>query len=86
LLQEEHLGKSNPRRKELTKEETIKLAKLESIASKLRRGENVQNRQLQTWLSEEAANSGTAINDARAIDVAFSSFFESEIEGINLAN
>jgi len=53
LLQEEHLGKSNPRRKELTKEETIKLAKLESIASKLRRGENVQNRQLQTWLSEE---------------------------------
>ena len=34
-------------------EETTKLAKLESIAAKLIRGKNVQNRQLQTWLSED---------------------------------
>jgi hypothetical protein len=43
---------SNPRR-ELTAEETKRLNKLEGIADKLKRGENVQNRQLQTWLSEE---------------------------------
>ena len=42
----------NPRRK-LTSEETKRLSKLEGIADKLRRGENVQNRQLKTWLSEE---------------------------------
>jgi hypothetical protein len=30
-----------------------KLAKLEGIAEKLKRGEHVQNRQLQTWLSED---------------------------------
>ena len=34
-------------------EEAKRLAKLEAIADKLKRGENVQNRQLQTWLSEE---------------------------------
>tara|TARA_B110000858_G_C17546106_1_gene355860 strand:- start:34 stop:189 length:156 start_codon:yes stop_codon:yes gene_type:complete len=34
-LLQEHLEQSNPRRKELTKEETIKLAKLEEIATKL---------------------------------------------------
>ena len=43
---------ANPRR-ELTTEEAKRLAKLEKIADKLKRGENVQNRQLQTWLSEE---------------------------------
>ena len=48
-----HLDRTNPRRKELTRHEATKLAKLEAIAAKLRRGENVQNRQLQTWLSEE---------------------------------
>ena len=42
--------KSYPRR-ELTAEEAKRLAKLEAIAEKLKRGENVQNRQLQTWLS-----------------------------------
>lgn len=42
----------NPRR-ELTTEETKRLNKLGGIADKLRRGENVQNRQLQTWLSDE---------------------------------
>jgi len=51
-LLQERLGKINPRRK-LAKDEAIKLAKLEGIAEKLKRGENVQNRQLQTWLSED---------------------------------
>ncbi len=40
-------------RRELTTEETERLNKLEGIADKLRRGVNVQNRQLQTWLNEE---------------------------------
>jgi hypothetical protein len=47
---QERLDKTIPRRK-LAKDETTKLAKLEGIAEKLKRGENVQNRQLQTWLS-----------------------------------
>ena len=51
-LLQERLDKANPRRK-LAKDETTKLAKLEGIAEKLKRGENVQNRQLQTWLSED---------------------------------
>ena len=51
LLQEQ-IEKTNPRR-ELTNEETKRLRKLEGIADKLKRGENVQNRQLQTWLNEE---------------------------------
>jgi hypothetical protein len=51
-LLQERLDKNNPRRK-LAKDETTKLAKLEGIAEKLTRGENVQNRQLQTWLSED---------------------------------
>ena len=50
-LLQERLDKVNPRRK-LAKDETTKLAKLEGIAEKLKRGESVQNRQLQTWLSE----------------------------------
>ena len=36
----------------LTSQETKRLDKLEAISEKLRRGENMQNRQLQTWLSE----------------------------------
>ena len=48
----ERIEKANPRRK-LTVEEAKRLAKLETIADKLKRGENVQNRQLQKWLSEE---------------------------------
>ena len=48
----ERLEKANPRR-ELTNEESKRLRKLEGIADKLKRGENVQNRQLQTWLSED---------------------------------
>ena len=51
-LLQERIEKANPRR-ELTAKETKRINKLEGIADKLKRGENVQNRQLQTWLSEE---------------------------------
>ena len=51
-LLQERIEKTYPCR-ELTAEETKRLSKLEGIADKLRRSENVQNRQLQTWLSEE---------------------------------
>ena len=50
-LLQERIDKANPRR-ELTSEEAKRLAKLEAIAEKLKRGKNVQNRQLQTWLTE----------------------------------
>ena len=49
---QKRIEKANPRR-ELTAEETNRLRKLEAMADKLKRGENVQNRQLKTWLSEE---------------------------------
>jgi hypothetical protein len=48
----ERTNEANPRRT-LTTYETKRLTKLEAIADKLKRGENVQNLQLQTWLSEE---------------------------------
>ena len=51
-LLQERIEKANPRRNLLLKKPNA-LAKLEAIADKLKRGENVQNRQLQTWLSEE---------------------------------
>ena len=51
-LLQERMEKANPRRK-LTSEEVKRQAKLEAIAGKLKRGENVQNRQLKTWLSED---------------------------------
>ena len=51
-LLQERIEKANPRRN-LNSEETRRLAKLEAIASKLKRGENLQNRQLQTWLSDD---------------------------------
>ena len=51
-LLQERIDKANPRRK-LTAEEAKRLNKLEAIADNFRRGENVQNRQLQTWLSED---------------------------------
>ncbi len=51
-LLKERIDKANPRRT-LTAEEEIKLSKLEAIAAKLRREENVQNCQLQTWLSKD---------------------------------
>ena len=50
-LLQERIAKANPRR-ELTVDEERRLSKLKAIAANLRRGENVQNRQLQTWLSE----------------------------------
>lgn len=51
-LLQERLDKVNPRRK-LAQDEITKLAKLEGIIEKLKRGEHVQNRQLQTWLSAD---------------------------------
>ena len=51
-LLQERTDKANLPRK-LTSEEAERLAKLEAIAHKLKHGENVQNRQLQTWISEE---------------------------------
>ena len=51
-LLQERIDKANPRRT-LTAEESKRLSKLEAIADKLKRGENVQNRQLQTWLSAD---------------------------------
>ena len=45
-LLQDRVEKTNPRR-QLTNEEAKRLAKLEAIAVKLKRGENVQNRQLQ---------------------------------------
>ena len=51
-LLRERTEKANPHR-ELTTEEAKRLEKLEAIADKLKRGENVQNRLLQTWLGED---------------------------------
>ena len=51
-LLQERIEKANPRRN-LAAVEAKRLAKLEAIADKLKRGENVQNRQLQTWLSDD---------------------------------
>jgi hypothetical protein len=51
-LLQERIEKANPRRK-LTAEETKRLEKLEAISIRLKRGQNVQNRQLETWLSED---------------------------------
>ena len=48
----ERLDKANPRR-ELTTGEIKRFNKSEGIADKLKLGENVQNRQLQTWLKED---------------------------------
>ena len=51
-LLQEWIEEANPRRN-LNAEETKRLSKLKLIADRLKRGENVQNRQLQMWLSEE---------------------------------
>ena len=51
-LLQDRIDNANPRRN-LTAEEVKRLNKLEAIADKLKRGENVQNRQLQTWISED---------------------------------
>ena len=52
MMLQERIEKANPRRA-LTAEEAKRINKLEGITNKLKRGENVQNRQLQTWLSED---------------------------------
>ena len=51
-LLQQRIETANPLRN-LTAEETKRLKKLEAMADKLKRGENVQNRQLQTWLKED---------------------------------
>ena len=51
-LLQERIEKAKSSR-ELNAEELKRLAKLEAITDKLKRGKNVQNRQLQTWLSED---------------------------------
>ena len=57
-LLQEHIDKANPRRT-LTAEEQRRLTKLKSIAARLKRGENVQNRQLQTWLTQDEYSTTT---------------------------
>jgi hypothetical protein len=54
-LLQERINKTNPRRT-LTADEQRRLSKLEAVAENLMRGENVQNRQLQTWLSKTSTN------------------------------
>jgi hypothetical protein len=51
-LLQERINKTNPR-SILTADEQRRLSKLEAVAEKLMRGENVQNRQRQTWLSDD---------------------------------
>ena len=51
-LPQERIENANPRR-ELTAEENKRRNKLEGIAAKRKRGENVQNRQLRAWLSDD---------------------------------
>jgi len=57
-LLKERIGKANLRRK-LTAEEAKRLNKLSEIADRLKRGENVQNRQLQTWLTQDEYSTTT---------------------------
>ena len=52
-LLQERFERNKPRRETPRNEEAKRLSKLQAIADKLKRGENVQNRQLQTWLSED---------------------------------
>ena len=52
MLLQERISQTNSRR-ELTAEEAKRLDKLETIDDKLKRGENMQNRQLQTWFSDD---------------------------------
>lgn len=52
-LLQKRMEQSRPAPYALNSEQQKRLSKLNSILEKLRRGENVQNRQLQTWLSED---------------------------------
>ena len=58
---QERFDKTNPCR-QLAKDETTKLAKLEGIVEKLKRGENVQNHQLAIWLTEAGYESRNSQN------------------------
>jgi hypothetical protein len=49
-LLQDHIDKATPCRT-LTAEEVRRLAKLKSVSTKMKRGENMQNRQLETCLS-----------------------------------
>ena len=60
-LLQERIDKANPRRK-LANDETTKLAKLEGIVEKLKRGENVQNHQSAIWLTEDGYESRNSQN------------------------
>ena len=50
-LLQDRIDKANPHCK-LTAEKSKRLVKFEAVADKLQHGENVQNRQLQTWLAK----------------------------------
>lgn len=50
---QDFLEKNEPKRRGLAAEEQQRLTKLEGILATLRRGENVQNSQLQLWLAED---------------------------------
>ena len=50
---QDFLEKNGPKRRGLAAEEQQRLTKLEGILATLRRGENVQNSQLQLWLAED---------------------------------
>lgn len=50
-LLQERFEQAKPRRTDLTKQEQTRLAKLEAMVAKLNRRKNVQNRELQTWLT-----------------------------------
>jgi hypothetical protein len=52
---QERLDKANPRRAELTTEEQQKLDKLNGILDTLICGENMQNPQLQHWLTRTSS-------------------------------
>ena len=51
MLLQERIERADPHR-QLNSKEAKRLTKWEGIAAKLKCGENVQNRQLQTWLSD----------------------------------
>jgi len=48
----------------LSKTEQNRLAKLNAMLDKLRRGKNVQNRQLATWLTAEEYMQKTLLNES----------------------
>jgi len=54
-LLQERIDKANPRRTEPTKEEQQKLGKLNGILDTLICGENMQNPQLQHWLTKTSS-------------------------------